>query len=501
MKSPSQSLPRYMPSNRVGARGYLVFLFGGPLSALLVGGLYLWARSETGSFVTTALCDLLFVGVIAITAYTLFRSAASRAPRFNRVVAVAWLALLLLPWWWVALSGRLAGVDAPTTLQHYAALAPTLLFLAVEALVLGTLPVILSSETAKEPFSETAGEWATQDFSFEAVWPGISPDALLEHLRTEGPSALASLESAADKTAGPLASQWSTLRVDGHSVDSDPSARWISLFRVDNRRADDGRIKSTGNPLAKSWPVDANDYEMLRVRASVSVDITHRPAEDAAPAPVAASIAASDAPTPAELESAVAALEAGNHTAALTMALPHCQHPDIAVRNDAHRLAALCLSRLERWPDAFEHYYALFEHEPGTFNALQLATSSVMAGELLRGQAWFEKADELNRAERAMQPVELRTGFLSALERAREHEACLPHLEWMARLYAALQTTDSHLLWMNRVPPFQEFLDKSATILGEVMPPAQCADWYRRNAGNLAPEWQAMLDRHVEGLA
>src|SRR5690606_4778954 len=203
-----------------------------------------------------------------------------------------------------------------------------------------------------------------------------------------------------------------------------------------SERTDSGSIKSTDVPLAESWPVAADDYDILRTRATTPYDISREAAEaPAAQTPAAPPANPSDTPTPAELEPAIAALEAGNHAAALTMALPHCQHPDAPVRNDAHRLAALCLSRLERWPEAFEHYYALFEHEPSAFNALQLATSSVMAGELLRGQAWFEKADDLNQAARAMAPVELRTGFLSALRQAGEHEACLPHLEWMAGMY------------------------------------------------------------------
>lgn len=505
MTSPTKNiLPRYIPSNRVGVRGGFVLVFGGLLSAMLVGGLYLWARGETGSFVTTALCDVLFVVVFAIVAYTLFRVARSRAPRLNRIAAVAWVALVLLPWWWIAIGGRLAGVDAPSILQHYAALAPTLLFLALEASVLGLLPVLLSGQVASEPFSEKAGQWAEKDFLLETVWPDISADALLEHLREDGPSALTTLEPAAGRTAGTLASNWSTLRIEGRGVESDPDARWLSLYRVDSQRTDSGSIKSTDIPLAESWPVSAEDYDLLRTRAATPHDVDRETGTAEAPttrAPAVAPATPPDAPTPAELEPAVAALDAGNHAAALSMALPHCQHPDAPVRNDAHRLAALCLSRLERWPEAFEHYYALFEHEPRAFNALQLATSSVMAGELLRGQAWFEKADALNQAGRAMAPVELRTGFLSALRQAGEHEACLPHLEWMAGMYAALHATDSHLLWMNRIPPFQEYLDRSAAILRELMPPTQCADWYERHAGTLAPEWRALLDRHVEGLA
>src|SRR5690606_17293341 len=305
--------------------------------------------------------------------------------------------------------------------------------LAVEACVLGLLPVLLSGQVASEPFSEKVGRWAEKDFSLETVWPDISADAVLEHLRDHGPAALATLEMAAGRTAGTLASSWSTLRIEGHGVDSDPDARWLSLYRVDSQRTNSGSIKSTDIPLAESWPVGADDYDLLRSHANMPHETTREgAAEPAARAPASAPPVA---PNPAELEPAIAALDAGNHAAALTMALPHCQHPDVPVRNDAHRLAALCLARLERWPEAFEHYYALFEHEPSAFNALQLATSSVMAGELLRGQAWFEKADDLNQAARAMAPVELRTGFLSALRQAGEHEACLPHLEWMAGMY------------------------------------------------------------------
>ena len=501
MTSPTKDiLPRYAPSNRVGGRGAFYLASGGLFSAMLVGGLYLWARGETGSFVTIALCDLLFVMVFAIAAHTLFRIVRSRAPRFNRIAAAAWVALALLPWWLVAVHGRFAGIEAPTALQHYAVLVPTLLFLALEACILGLLPVLLSGQIASEPFSEKAGQWAEKDFSLETLWPDIGADALLEHLRNDGPSALATLEPAAGRTAGTLASSWSTLKIEGRSVESDPDARWLSLYRVESQRTDSGSIKSTDIPLAESWPVSADDYNLLRTRA-VAPDDTDATNNVAARTPATAPANPTDAPTPVELEPAVAALDAGNHAAALTMALPHCQHPDAPVRNDAHRLAALCLSRLERWPEAFEHYYALFEHEPRAFNALQLATSSVMAGELLRGQAWFQKADELNQADRTMAPAELRTGFLSALRQAGEYEACLPHLEWMAGLYASLRTTDSHLLWMNRIPPFQEYLDRSADILRELMPPAQCAEWYARHAGDLAPEWRALLDRHVEGLA
>lgn len=502
MKSPKSPLSCYLPSGRIGARGFLVVSGAGLLSALLVGGLYLWARSEIGSFVATVLCDLFFMVVLAIVAYGLFRSARSRSRGFNRVTAGAWVVVVLLPWWWVAVSGRLAGIDAPSALQHYAALVPTLILLALEAFALGLAPVFLAGETAMEPFSETTGQWAEQDFSLEAAWPGGDAEELLQYLHTQGAVALLELELAAGKTAGTIASSWRTLKIEGRSVEPDPSARWINLYAVDSQRTDDGRIKSTNIPLASSWPISAFDYESLRARAAAPAEISSTTPADATGVEARATQPpAEGAPTPVELEAAVAALEAGNHTTALAMAHPHCQHPDAGVRKDAIRLSALCLSRLERWQEAFEQYHVLFQDEPNPFNALQLASTSVMAGELLRGQAWFEKADGMNKADHAMPPVEMRTGFLSALQQAGEHEACLPHLQWMARMYQAVQTTDAHLLWMNRIPPFGEFLEKSHTILGEIMPPTQCADWYRQNASGLPPEWQAMLDEHLERLA
>ncbi|MGY0611856.1 hypothetical protein [Luteimonas sp. A501] len=485
MKSPQSDLPSYVSSGRIGARGFLVLLCAGPLSAALVGGLYLWARGETGSFVAIVLCDLFFLVLMVVVAYALFLGARSRSSRFNRFAAGAWMVLLLLPWWWVAVSGRLAGIETPSILHHYAELVPTLLLLGLEAIFLGLGPVYLAGEIANEPFSEATGRWADKDFSLEMLWPGGDPDALRQHLRAHGATPLLELQPVAGHTVGMLASGWTTLRIEGRKVESDSAARWITLALVDNRRSSDGRIRSTESELASSWAVSAEDYEALRECAG-----TTRDARTESP-PVA------DAPMPLELQAAAAALAAGNYTAALAMARPHCQHPDAAVRNDAYRLSALCLSRLECWHEAFESYYALFEHEPGAFNALQLASTSVMAGELLRGQAWFEKADALNSAEHAMAPVELRTTILSALGQAGAHEACLPHLQWMAGMYQAFQTTDSHLLWMHRVPPFGEFLEKSHAILVAIMAPSQCAEWYRQNANSLPPEWQAMLNDHL----
>src|SRR5690606_31601640 len=199
-----------------------------------------------------------------------------------QIAAVAWVALALLPWWWVAIGDRLAVIEAPTTLQHYAALVPTLLVLAVEACVLGLLPVLLSGQVASEPFSEKVGRWAEKDFSLETVWPDISADAVLEHLRDHGPAALATLEMAAGRTAGTLASSWSTLRIEGHGVDSDPDARWLSLYRVDSQRTNSGSIKSTDIPLAESWPVGADDYDLLRSHANMPHETTREGAAEPA---------------------------------------------------------------------------------------------------------------------------------------------------------------------------------------------------------------------------
>lgn len=505
MSTPSEhSLPEYVPSGRVGVRGWLVMVIAGSISALLLGALYVRARGAADGFVTIALCDLLFMAVVTFSATGLVRAARSRSPAFNRIAAASWLVLLMLPWWWVAMSAPTAGLAvAGSAARGYAALATTVAMLAIEAMVVGLAAVYVVGEHAKEPYSEAAQVWAKQDFVFELALPSGDSASLLRRLGNRGVAALLQLPPAESADAARLASTWSTLRVSGHRVEADAAARWVALDIRDSTRDDGGRIRTATRSLCAAWTVDDDGYRQLRAMSEyvdADDDTADDPVDESGATEVNAVTAVESAPIAPELDAALSALNSENYAVAYAMARGQCAHPDTAVSTDAKRLCAQALSRLERWPEAFDNYHALFDAEPSAFNALQLASTSVMAGELLRGEAWFARAYELNDEDRSMAPVRMRTGYLAALERAGETTACVAHLEWMRDMYQSLDITDSHLLWMHDIPPFSEFLWRSRALLADLMTMEQLRDWYRVMTDRLPEEWRTALDEHLERL-
>ncbi len=498
MSELSDVLRAYEPSGRIGARAVTVTTVWGTLSALLIGGLYLWARSRAGGFISIVLCDLVLLIVIAVAMPILFRGAESRSQRFNRWVAAIWTGVVLLPWWWVALGGRFASLESGTSLWQYVAHVLALLDMALECVVLGFIAIVCSQGVAKAPYSETAQRWASHDFILDKHWDGENSLVLVERIRMSGIGALLALKPASDAAIPELTTHWRSIRIVGCQVESDPTARWIQLAWIENRRGTDddtdGKTERV-DPLSFFANVQNSDYQALRAQASAveTISVTNDSSNEA-------SVPETDLPTAVELEAAAAALESGEYTAALAIALDHCQHADIHVRSDANRVAALCLERLERWNEAFVRYQTLYEVERTPFNALQLACTSVMAGELERGKVWFNTADELNQAQPALRPVELRTGFLYALQQAGNFAECVPHLEWLVGIYRDFETTDSQLLLTHRVPPFEEFLAKSHTILKEVRSPLELRSWYRTQGDGLPNEWRLLLAEHIRRL-
>ncbi|MBZ4074195.1 hypothetical protein J4N35_24445, partial [Escherichia fergusonii] len=81
-------------------------------------------------------------------------------------------------------------------------------------------------------------------------------------------------------------------------------------------------------------------------------------------------------------------------------------------------------------------------------NALQLATTSVMCGELKRGEAWLMKFDEINEQTHEMSIVTARTQFISSLTQSGHMAEALPYLDWLRDVYAHVRITDSHFLYV-----------------------------------------------------
>ena len=485
-------LPVYRPSGQVGSRGVLTnVLLGLPLS-FGIGLLYAWARTSTGSFVTVALCDLLFMVMFTITAAMLAKTSRSRSGIFNLVSAVVWLITMMCPWWLLATQQ-----EPPQPTQLVQLLVQWSGYL-LETTVIGALGIIIAKGTADDPFSESARSWAKEDFTGELYGRDESLAGLRALIQHRGIAPLLEMPRAVDAQGHEFASSWRTIKLTGFWVEEDTSARWLTVELVAHERTSEGKITSTKTPVIASWALSEDDYLAVSHKTRpVTVDVhADRDVVDAGLADQA-----EDRPTPVELEAAVQALNAENHAAALAMAKAHCMHPVATTRADAHRICALASSRLEQWPEAFSSFHELFQAEPTAFNALQLATTSIMAGELLRGQAWFDRANEINTETREMPAPRLRTHYLSALGQAGEFAAQLPHLEWLKNGYQSLRTTDSHLLWTYGMPFFEEFLERSHTSLKEFMSVDDIKAWYLSIKPDVDAAGQDLLDAHLSKFA
>lgn len=196
-----------------------------------------------------------------------------------------------------------------------------------------------------------------------------------------------------------------------------------------------------------------------------------------------------------ELAPALEAMQAGRREAAIAAAAPHAER-----LADASRLCALAYSAMQRYPEAFPYWLALFDKEPSAHNAVQLATTSVMCGEVERGEAWLQKASEVNHETHEQSDVAARVNFISALmQRGRLAEA-LPHLTWVRDVYGQVRITDSHFLYMRGIPFFPVFLEKSLDILKATQPAEAIEAWYAALDGKLDEEGDAQLSAWVNQL-
>lgn len=206
-----------------------------------------------------------------------------------------------------------------------------------------------------------------------------------------------------------------------------------------------------------------------------------------------------DPAAPPVLRPALAAFARGEFKSALAVAAAQVDHRDAAVRNQAHRLCAQSLAGLKRWDEAFDHWLALFDDQPSAFNALQLATTSVMCDEAERGEAWLERFDQLNA--RDLPPALARSEFLTALAARGRMSLALPHLQWLRDVYLQLHGTDPAFLQQRGVPSFEAFLADSLPILRGALSPLDVRSWYSAFDGRLDERGQHHLQQWVAGLA
>lgn len=233
----------------------------------------------------------------------------------------------------------------------------------------------------------------------------------------------------------------------------------------------------------------ATDHAARRRAAAVDATVTVYPCQGGEPyvasiktAPAHEEGAGGLAP---ELASALADLDAGRYAQALAAAAPHASatasataSASSAVRTDALRICALATARLAHWPESLCYWDRLFAIEPCAHNALQVATSAVMAGDVRGGEAWLASARELNNASREMPALSMLTNFVTALVDCGQCSAALPYLDEIKDFYLASGVTDPTYLFVRGMPSFGVFLDKSAAIINATLGPVRGPAWY-----------------------
>lgn len=196
-----------------------------------------------------------------------------------------------------------------------------------------------------------------------------------------------------------------------------------------------------------------------------------------------------------ELGPALAAYQAGRPDEAVALAEPYLDR-DV----DAQRLCALAHSEAGRFEQAFPHWLALFEREPSAHNACQLASSSVMCGEVARGEAWLQKAHEINQQTEETSSARFLVSFIAALQQSGHLAEALPHLAVLRDLYGQLSITDSTFLYLRGLPFFSTFLQNSLPTLEALQPRETVLAWYGELRGRLDEDGEAQLAAWMERL-
>lgn len=497
MNNTTQQLPTYRPSGAFGFRAVAVSLFLGVPSSAVMGYALAWAQAHAGGFIASAICVMLATVVFSITYGFLAGWTRSRHLAASTGVAIFWLICLLGVRW--AMTSDVPGSHVMVDVR-WASLSSSIgpmIGGVAEALVIGFFSIYMVRSEATKPFSECCQQSSQMRLKGELWSDGASALQVHEGLQAHGVAYLLDSPSADKFAAAPMASSWRTVSVQADWVEPDVHARWLTIGVRTHERNSEGKIKSNNEEVIAHWCVSADEHDAVCAHLGAGARTSQEGDEPEAETDKAEHV---PAPTPLVLQPALAAMQADQFAACLQLAQAHCQHPDSAVQADAWRMCALALSRMDRWSEAFEHYHRLFELESSTFNALQLATTSVLAGELTRGEAWFEKACEINRQTSVMQPARMRTAYLSALEQAGEFEAAVPYLEWLAKGYMAMRITDDHFLWMRGFPFFSEYLSKSLALLRHALPEEDLKAWYVNMGGDLDEDGQAMLTQHIAGM-
>jgi hypothetical protein len=445
--------------------------------------LYAWCALHLRDFLMP-FAALGYALVLLLGCSIVGQSGKVRNPALMTVLS---LAIGLAGWYvqwaeWAAMGGQ-AGMGAWEMLQRPLGLfklvvavkggsAWSLISVTLEWLLLAIVPALLARSVAQQPFCEASKTWITEQ-KLERHFGPIADVPQFSVALDARPDDVMKLLPAL-RGDPPAYTKLSLFACAGA-----PDA-WLSVWEV-TRSVKDGKPSESRTALV----------DHLRIAPETARDVLALCEHDAIPG--------QDAPE--ELTAALDAMHAQHFTKALAAATPFCTAGEPGLRNDANRICALSASRLGQWRAAAGYWQALFAHESSSHNALQAATSLVMAGELAKGEQWFDNSLEISEEIADTALVHSYTNFISALQLSGNLKAALPYLEWLKQVYQGLTVTDPTFLTLRGVPFFISFLDKSAPTIEAAMDGAQARAWYSSMLPHIDQDGQDTLNAWLEQRA
>lgn len=506
---PNMTSPYYCPSGRLSPTAIPLTILCS-LAALPGAWVYAWATVH----IPFVYLNFLFATAFAIWLGCIAKFAATRGKVRNpHRMGQLGVAIGLVGWYcqwaaWITMlihkSGEVSGNSLIGTFADVAASPGFIVQFAVEASKAGawhiggwsvaggaliavwltelalllSLPHLMGRMRAGEPFCEASNTWAEaiklpRKFAFIDE-PYVAAQFLETH-----PEQLFSVLRPWRDDGPPSYSQVTVHRCRGGG---DPYVCITNTAAV----LKDGKIEETHKLVSDFLRLPGMDAdELIRIGANPSSaegDGTGIP----------------EIPAPPELASAIAHLDGDRYEAALEAAKPYLQAAEATLRLDAIRLSALACSRLSLWGDACRLWQTLFDEESTAHNALQIATTSVMAGNVPGAMIWVRRSLAMNAESHELPGLLIQTNFVTALSQCGHMKDALPYLDEIKQAYASLGLTDPTFLYAQRVPFFSAFLDNSAPVIRAALGPEQGRAWYTSMLPHLDDNGKMELSKWLE---
>lgn len=340
------------------------------------------------------------------------------------------------------------------------------------------LPQYMGKKQAEQVFDEQADRWADYVEPPGRFGPVDQP-ALIRAIMSPSERLSDLLAPVADRSA----SSCSKLRIY-RCRGTDPL---VSVMRVEAR-----------GPGKQERTVECARGLYLRVPAAELDELLAGKPAAAAGAGAGAGAGEEDPP---ELVNAINSLQAGHFQAAYDEAAAFVAADDLRLYCDANRICAIVCSQARQWTQACAYWQALFAREATAHNALQVATSAIMADRLEQGIAWGERASAMNASSREMPGIAIITTLVSALTEASHLKAALPYLGQLKAFYTDLHVTDPTFLFAHRMPLFHVFLEKNAAVVNKVLDVDESREWYASMLPHLDERGRAELNAWLEGAS